>query len=34
MGYKRRTKAVLIAEQMPESIKSGRGLERSGFRCW
>lgn len=32
MGYKRGTKVVLVAEQMVEAIKSGRGLERSGFR--
>ncbi len=34
MGYNRRTKAVLVAEQMLEAIKSGRGLVRSGFRRW
>jgi hypothetical protein len=34
MGYERRTKAVLIAEQMLEAIKSGRGLARSGFCRW
>ena len=27
MGYKRRTKAVLIAEQVLEAIKSGRRLQ-------
>ena len=34
MGYKRRTKAVLIAEQVLEVIKCGRGLVRSGLRRW
>ncbi len=34
MDCKRMTKAVLIAEQMLEAIKSRRGLARSGFRRW
>ena len=34
MGYKRGTKEVVIAKQMLEAIKSGRGLELSGFRRW
>ena len=34
MGYKRRMKVVLIAEQVLEVIKCGRGLVRSGFCCW
>ena len=34
MGYNRRTKAVLVAEQMLEAIKSGRRLVCGGFCSW